>query len=335
MPRENGLPWSFADVIGQEENIARLNREIAAERRAHAYMFEGPGGTGKLTLARGLVGRLFCLNPGQNGAACQACRPCIMLAHGTHPDYLELPREQAELRLGRFVERTQSTENVEHQPLLPFLRLKSNEGGLRIAVVPDAERMRTEAANAFLKTLEEPPGQTLILLTVSARDRLPATITSRCRRLGLRPLDGGTLAAELERRGAASGDDARELALTAEGSLGAALSLSGGETLEFWRWLDGEAFASPGAASAQDLADAMIAYGGGSGDNAGKRKSALAALDLAALALRRLLRRDVDPDRVAKALGVLWTAADQVVKNVRPDLVLLSAAFEVMSALRG
>lgn len=329
------MPWSFADVIGQEANIDRLNREIFSGRLAHAYMFEGSGGTGKLTLAHGLAGRLFCANPGAGGAACQTCRPCLMLAHGTHPDYLELPREQAELRLGRFVERTVSTENVEHQPLLPFLRLKSNEGGIRVAVIPDAERMRTEAANAFLKTLEEPPGQTLIILTVGARDRLPATITSRCRRLGMRPLDAGTLAGELERRGAAAGDDARELALTAEGSLGAALSLAGGETLEFWRWLDGEAFASPGAASAQDLADAMIAYGGASGDNAGKRKSALAALDLTALALRRLLRKGTDPDKVARALGTLWTAADQIVKNVRPDLVLLSAAFEVMSALRG
>ncbi len=257
-----------------------------------------------------------------------------MLAHGTHPDYLELPREPAELRLGRFVERTQSTENILHQPLLPFLRLKPVEGGMRIAVVPDAERMRVEAANAFLKTLEEPPGRTLIILTVNSRDRLPATIVSRCRRLGMRPLDEAALAVELERRGIASGADARELAVAAEGSLGAALDLAGGETPAFWRWLAGEAFRNPGAASAQDLADAMAAYGGASGDNAGKRKNALAALDLTALAVRRLLRNGVDPDKAHRALGVLWAAADQVAKNVRPDLVLLSAAFETMSALR-
>lgn len=329
------MPWSLADVIGQESVIARLNREIESGRLAHAYMFEGAPGTGKLTLAHGLAGRLFCQGPDAAGNACQTCRPCLMLAHGTHPDYLELPREPAELRIGRFAERTgPSTESVDHQPLLSFLRLKPVEGGMRIAVIPDAERMRTEAANAFLKTLEEPPGQTLILLTVSARDRLPATITSRCRRLGVRPLSDAALAAELERRGVASGDAARELAVTAEGSFGAALTLCGEETLEFWHWLEGEAFASPGAAAAQEFADALIAYGGASGDNAGKRKNAIAALDLSALALRRRLRLGADPDKVAKALAVMWSSADQIVRNVRPDLVLLSAAFEIMSALR-
>ncbi len=329
------MAWSLADVIGQEENIGRLTREMAAGRLAHAYMFEGRQGTGKLTLAHGLVGRIFCQNPDAGGNACQTCRPCHMLAHAAHPDYLELPREPAELRIGRFVERVgPSTETVEHQPLLSFLRLKPVEGGRRVAVIPDAERMRPEAANAFLKTLEEPPGQTLVILTVGARDRLPATIVSRCRRLGVRPLPDAAIARELERRGAASGDDARELAMTAEGSLGAALALGAGETLEFWRWLDGRAFDNPGAASAQDFADALIAYGGASGDNAGKRKNALAALDLAAAALRRRLAGGADPDKTAKALEALWGAADQVWRNVRPDLALLSAAFEVMSALR-
>jgi DNA polymerase-3 subunit delta' len=329
------VAWSLADVIGQEANVARLNREMATGRLAHAYMFEGREGTGKLTLVHGLVGRLFCQRPAANGDACQTCRPCLMLAHGEHPDYLELSREPAELLIGRFLERSGAArETVDHQPLLPFLRLKPVEGGRRIAVIPDAERMRAEAANAFLKTLEEPPGQTLILLTVGARDRLPATITSRCRRLGVRPLSEAAIAGELEKRGVASGDDARELAVTAEGSLGAALALASGETLEFWRWLDSQAFASPGAAAAQDLAEAMIAYGGASGDHAGKRRNARAALDLAATALRRRLRGGGDPDGTAKALGVLWTAAEQVGRNVRPDLVLLSAAFEVMSALR-
>lgn len=327
------MSWSLEDAIGQEENVRRLDREIDAGRMAHAYMFEGPRGTGKLTLARGLAGRVFCAEP-NNGFPCGACRPCLLLAHGAHPDYLELPREPAELRLGHFVERQQGAEAVDHQPLLPFLRLKPVEGDLRVAVIPDAERMREGAANAFLKTLEEPPGQTLILLTVNVRDRLPATIASRCRRLGVRPLSSERIAVELERRGVAAGEDAREIAVAAEGSLGIALELSGGGVLDFWRWLDTEAFANPGAGAARELADAMVAFGGVSGDNAGKRKNALAALDFAALALRRLMRRGGEPEKVARALDALWTAADQIVKNVRPELVLLSSAFDVMAALR-
>lgn len=328
------MAWSLNDVLGQEDAISRLAREISAGRLAHAYMFEGARGLGKLTLARGVAARLFCASPDSGGGACGVCRPCVLLAHGNHPDYLELPREPAELRIGRFLERSGGSETVEHDPLLPFLRLKPVEGGWRVAVIPDAERMRPESANAFLKTLEEPPGQTLIILTVGARDRLPATIASRCRRMGLRPLPVELLAAELERRGAAAGAEAVELAVTAEGSLGVAIELTQGGVVEFWRWLEDEAFASPGAAGAQRLADAWLSYGGGGGDNAGKRKNAVAALDLTALAVRRKLRSGLDPEKGAKAMAALWTAADQVVRNVRPDLVLLSAAFEVMAALR-
>ena len=326
------MAWSLDDMLGQEELLARLDREFAADRMAHAYMLEGPRGVGKLTLARGMAGRLFCRAPRPGGGACGSCRHCILLSHGNHPDYLELPRDVAELRIGRFVERTGGTETVDHQPLLPFLRLKPVEGGWRVAVIPDAERMRQEAANAFLKTLEEPPGRTLIILTVNARDRLPATVSSRCRRVGVRPLPADMLTEELEKRGAAQGGDARELALAAEGSLGMALELSAGGVLEFWRWLEQEAFANPGAVAAQQLADAWLGLGGG--DNAGKRKSALAALDLSALALRRKLREGLEPAKAQQALSALWTAGDQVAKNVRPDTALLSAAFEVMAALR-
>lgn len=331
------MGWSLAELLGQEETLARLAREFATGRMAHAYMLEGPRGTGKLAMARGMAALLLCEHPvSANGiaSACGACRHCLLLAHGAHPDYLELPREPAELRIGRFVERTGGTEAIDHQPVLPFLRLKPVEGSWRVAVIPDAERMRQEAANAFLKTLEEPPGQTLLILTTSARDRLPATVSSRCRRVGVRPLSPEAIARELGTRGAAAEADAAGLAVAAEGSLGLALELASGGVLELWRWLETEAFANPGAVSAQALADAWSTAGAGADANAGKRRSALEALDLTALVLRRRLREGLDPDRAEKALAALWTAADQIVRNVKPDLVLLSCAFEVMAALR-
>ncbi|MDR1520024.1 MAG: hypothetical protein LBU23_07775 [Planctomycetota bacterium] len=328
------MPWSFADVLGQEEAVSRLNREFALGRTAHAYMLEGAEGAGKLTLARAMAGRLFCREPNAGGAACGVCRPCRLLAGGNHPDYLELPRDPVELRLGRFLERQGGAETVEHQPLLPFLRLKPTEGSWRAAVIPAAERMRAEAANAFLKTLEEPPGQALILLTVNSRDSLPPTIASRCRRLGVRPLPAAAVAAELTRRLGIDGREAEELAEAAEGALGKALELAGSQTLDFWRWLDREAFDSPGVLSAKALADAWLGYGSKNSESGEKRKNALAALDLTALALRRRLRRGLSPGRAGKALDILWLAGEQTRLNVRPDVVLLSAAFEVMAALR-
>lgn len=328
------MAWSLADALGQDGARAELGRELAADRLAHAYMFEGQEGTGKLTLARGLAAARLCLNPGAGtGDACGACRSCALLAHGNHPDYLELPREPAELRIARFVER-QGGEPAEHQPLLSFLRLRPVEGACRVAVIPDAERIRPEAANAFLKTLEEPPGASLTVLTVAARDRLPATVSSRCRRLGVRPLPGGVVAAELARRGIASGEAAASLALAAEGSLGRALALAGDGTPAFWRWLEEEGLSRPGPASARRLADAWIGFGSGGGDNAAKRKNAVAALDLTALVVRRRLRAGLDAGRGGKALAALWKAGERLARNVKPDLVLLSAAFDVMAALK-
>ncbi len=201
-------------------------------------------------------------------------------------------------------------------------------------MIPDAERMRTETANAFLKTLEEPPGQTLLLLTTGARDRLPATIVSRCRRMNVRPLPLDALAREIVARGIAEGAEAGELAVTAEGSLGLAEQLAGGEALVLWRWLAEEAFARPGPAAAEALADRLSGYGGAGGDSAGKRKNALQGLDLAALALRRRLREGLSPERGETALAALWTAGERIALNVKPELALLSASFAVMAALR-
>ncbi len=328
------MAWKLGDVLGQEEAIGRLRRERLAGRLAHAYMFEGAQGTGKVTFAHGVSAAVLCNDPTADGDACGVCRSCHMLHHANHPDYLELPREGAELRIGQFVDRSGAAGDAGEQPLLPFLRLKPVEGGMRVAVVPDAERLRAEAANAFLKTLEEPPGQTLILLTVTARDRLPATITSRCRRIGIKPLPEDVIARELALRLGTPEADAREMAVTAEGSLGLAQKLGSGETLVLWRWLAGEAFAKPGLAGAQALADMWLGFGGLEGDNAGKRKNALAALDLTALAVRLRMRQGLHPTAGARILATLWNAADQVGKNVRPDLALVPAAFEIMAVLR-
>lgn len=326
------MTTSFAQVLGQEETVGHLRREAALGRLAHSYLLEGPTGGGKLTLARSFAAFLLCDTPA-DGDACGVCHSCRLFEHGNHPDYLELPREPAELRIGRFVERT-AGETLDHQPLLPFLRFRPVEGGRRLAVIPDAERMRPEAANAFLKTLEEPPGDAVVILTVNSRDRLPATIVSRCRRVGMRPLPPDRIAGELVKRGVATEAAAPDLAEAAEGSLGTALALAGDETLALWRWLEDEAFIAPGPATARRLADNLLAYGGVSGDNAGKRQSAIAALDLTALALRRRLRAGLNPDKAETALAVLWDAGDRIVRNVRPELVMLSAAFDIMAALR-
>ncbi|MDR3210654.1 MAG: hypothetical protein LBU79_01910 [Planctomycetota bacterium] len=328
-----GVAWSFAGIQGQEAVLARLNQEIASNRFPHAYLFEGPAGSGKLTLARALSAELLCLDR-RDGSACGACRPCRLLAHANHSDYLELPREGDRLSIAQFVERSGEPPGGG-TPLLAFFHLRPVEGTRRIAVVPEAERMGPEAANALLKTLEEPPPGAVLILTTLSRDRLPATIVSRCRRLGLQPLSTEVIAAELAARDLASGPDAWDLAQSAEGSLGLALNLAGPDTLELWRWLAGPGLAGSQPRDALALANAILNYAAGGEDSGARRRRSLAALDLVALSLRQRLRAANGAGaRVGQALTALWEAGERITRNVKPEAVLLLAAYDVVAALR-
>jgi len=330
-------------LAGQEDMVRALRRDLAAGRRAHAYLFEGQAGTGRLAMARAWAAENWCQDPA--GGGCGTCRPCRLLAQGRHPDYCELPRGRREIGLAHFSGEAAATRSdpVDHPPVLPFLRMRPVEAPFRVVVVPDAERLRGEPANAFLKTLEEPPGGALILLTAGARDRLPATVVSRCRRVPVRPLPGGLLAAELRRRAPPDRTDAdlADLAALAEGSLGFALALLGdGGALEEWRWLSrafGEVLERPGDARAYALARGLAARlpPAGAGGQAPRRVAAAALLDRCVLWLRGTLRdRRTDPRAAWRALEAAANAGLRLSANVNPELTLVSAGLEMASAFQ-
>lgn len=327
--------WGFSGVLGQEHARGELQQSIARNRLNHAYLIEGQAGTGRLTLARALAARFLCVNPigeGDTTDACGTCKHCLLLKAGNHPDYLELPREARELRIRRFVERDGGTEEVNHPPVLEFMRLKPMMEHGRVCVIPDAERMNQEAANAFLKTLEEPPAGSLILLTCAARDRVLGTIVSRCRRVGLSPLPEALVARALEAEGVTP-EEARELAALCEGSLGVAKELREGQTREDWRWLTG-ALAEPTPARAIKLGEEMVERikAGKTGEE--KRREALKLFDLTALCIRRRLREGLDPRCAAAALKGLWQAGERLAANVRPELVIYNAALDTLAAMK-
>lgn len=310
----------FEDVIGQDEAIRDITEEMRRGRMNHAYLFEGPEGTGRCTFARALA------------AATLGRTPRTL---DTHPDFLELPRDVSRLRIRRFVERdTGSNETIDHVPVVPFLQLRPVQAERRVCLIPDAERMETGSANAFLKTLEEPPGGALLLLTTSARDRLLPTIVSRCRRIRVCPLPEAVLTDELAKRDAGAHAEAAALAVLAEGSLGTALRLAGGETLDTWRWIE-SALAQNTPVGAVHLGQGLIerARGGGSDAHA-RRQAAARLLDMMALHIRHRLRKGLDPRAAREALAALWQAGEEVAANVRTDLVLHAAALNTVAALR-
>ena len=155
----------------------RFNAAIAASRLPHALLIAGPAGIGKRALAEAMAARLLCLSPAE-GLACGQCRGCQLRIAGSHPDFLSIAPEEG----GSGILKIEAVRD-----LTAFSQLTSQYQGHRVAIVSPAEAMNRNAANALLKTLEEPPAEMVLILVSDAPARMPATIRSRCQsyRLGM------------------------------------------------------------------------------------------------------------------------------------------------------
>ena len=190
-------------------------------RLPHALLLIGPSGVGKTTLALALAQAASCVRPIQ-GEACGTCPGCAKVARGVHPDVRIIGPE------GRT--RTIPIERIRE--LRDQAAFRPFEGPNKIFIVREAERMHEPAANALLKTLEEPPPASLILLTAAEEADLLPTVVSRCLRLRLSPLDPEVVAVWLERERGETGVGARLLANLAGGCLGRVAELDSGTALE-------------------------------------------------------------------------------------------------------
>lgn len=212
-------------------------------RFPHALLFVGPEGVGKHLAARTLAQALLCeRNPETELEPCGACPSCQQVAAGSQPDLLLVsrPEEKHELPIATI------------RALCLELGLKPMRGTRRIAIVDDADDLSEEAANAFLKTLEEPPpGAVLILIGTSAELQLD-TILSRCRVVRFDAIDENTLAEILlESRLVSDESEARRLAVLGEGSVGRAVGLADPALSQFRQDLiatlaDPRGFGAPG-----------------------------------------------------------------------------------------
>ena len=176
-------PLTFESVVGQQHIVSTLEHAVAEGRLSHAYLFCGPRGTGKTTMARILAKALLCEKAeGARAAGATGCNPdgtcpeCTAIAEGTHPDVYEL---DAASRTGVDNVREEIINSVSFAPV---------RGAYKVYIIDEVHMLTTQAFNALLKTLEEPPaGVTFILLGSSADVMLP-TIVSRCQCVPFRPL---------------------------------------------------------------------------------------------------------------------------------------------------
>ncbi|RQW86337.1 MAG: DNA polymerase III subunit delta' [Geobacter sp.] len=206
---------SFSRIIGYDRNISLLRRALATGKLSHAYLFYGIDGSGMMDTAVALIEAIFC-----NGTdGCGDCPTCRKVAGLRHPDLHHVRPD------GAFIKIDQIRELQKELSYRPF------EAPKKACIIEDAEKMNISAANAFLKTLEEPSGNAILILITTRVDAVLPTVLSRCQQLRFPSLPTETIASQLRGKGADE-DSARIAAALAEGSVERAQEILEGDWLK-------------------------------------------------------------------------------------------------------
>lgn len=239
----------FDEVIGQHAVKQQLKQMLTENRMPHALLFAGHEGCGKLPMALALAQRLLCQNPTAENNACNSCANCLMVEKLAHPDLhfifptiktkgqstpavsdkfldewrkqiAETPYFSRQTWLNRInVEKQQSLINVaDANNIINKLACVSSQGGYRVVIIWLAEQMNLACANKLLKILEEPPQQTVFILTADHPERIIPTILSRTQRIDFAPLSTDELKEAIERYNGLESNDALMVARAAAGS---------------------------------------------------------------------------------------------------------------------
>jgi DNA polymerase-3 subunit delta' len=330
----------WQQIIGQAAAVDALRRAYRADRLPHGMIFSGPAGVGKATVAAALATLFLCDRPAGD-QPCGTCPSCVAMNSAAHPDYHRVYKE-----LIRFHDKTGKSKGISLS--IEVIRAEVVEKAARkpamnrgkVFVVEQADLMTAGAQNSLLKTLEEPPGRTLVVLLTDQIGQLLPTIRSRCQTLhfGLLPVE--TVRSELQRRGI---DPATAGKAAAEGSLGVALQWISdgviGKTAELRAQLDDLAAGRTADGLADWFKSAADQYAEkqmerdelGSKDQATREGLGL-YLRLASDHVRRRLRTEADSDRlesVCTQIDAIARAEEYLDANVNIALIFQQLAMSL------
>lgn len=208
----------FSDVKGHQRAVEALMRDVARGTVAKAYLFAGEEGIGKHFVAVKFAQAINCLKG--KGDACAECASCLKIERMQHPDVFDICAEAADIKI------EQVRELKKRVSLRPY------EGRKKVVIINDAHQFTDDASNAALKTLEEPPQDSVFVLVTSKPNLLFKTIVSRCRLLRFSPLRREELEELLKREHHLPHEMAHYLAYFCEGRIGSALRLKDTDILE-------------------------------------------------------------------------------------------------------
>jgi len=205
----------FKEIVGQDKAIAFLKKVAENNRIASAYLFKGLQGIGKTTTAIAFALLLNCIDP-IDGDGCMRCGSCRKIINKNHPDLFIIEPDPERRGIG-INQIREINRDLAFSPAI---------GRYRIIIIDPAEKMTDEAANAFLKTLEEPPSRNIFILNVRDPRELLPTIVSRCQKVPFQPLPTADIVNLLTKEMDMNKEKATIVARLSEGSLGRALKLA-------------------------------------------------------------------------------------------------------------